>query len=132
MSRFYEEIDFIGKVHSELNHKINCPKMEYEQAPPAEIEIFSEFSDGLSGIETGCEVFIFTWLHEADRTVLNVHPRGDLSKPLTGVFSTRSPDRPNPVGIHKTKITDITDNTILHVSSLEVLNETPVIDIKRI
>ncbi|KHK02774.1 hypothetical protein NY78_1724 [Desulfovibrio sp. TomC] len=77
----------------------------------------------------GQEILLFTWLHQADRTCQAVHPRRDLSRPLTGVFSTRSPDRPNPIGLHQVRVTGIAGN-VVSLDALEALNQTPVIDIK--
>jgi tRNA-Thr(GGU) m(6)t(6)A37 methyltransferase TsaA len=87
--------------------------------------------EGLRGLRTGDEVIVLTWLDRARRDVLAVHPRGDLSRPLEGVFNTRSPHRPNPIGLHQVAITGI-DGARVRVRSLEALNGTPIIDIKPI
>ena len=88
-----------------------------------------KFKQGLDGIAVGEEIIILTWLHEADRAVLRVHPRGDLSRPEAGVFSTRAPSRPNPIGLHRVRVLDI-DGVRVHVSALEAIDGTPVIDLK--
>ncbi len=88
-----------------------------------------EFADALSDLRPGDEVIVLTWLHRARRDVLRVHPRDDPANPETGVFSTRSPDRPNPIGLHRVRLLAI-DGTRVHVSGLEALDGTPVLDIK--
>ena len=100
-----------------------------EGAPDAWIEIVHAVVQGLHGIRPGSEVVVITWLHEARRDVLQVHPRDDRNLPLTGVFATRSADRPNPVGLHRVRVLAIVGNK-LHVEPLEAINGTPVIDIK--
>ena len=124
------QITFIGTVHSQLNQLQHCPRQETENAPEATIEIFSEFIEGIQNLKPGDEIILFTWLHLADRAVLKTIPRNDNNLPLTGVFSTRSPDRPNPIGIHAITITSIVSGNMLKVSNLEVLDGTPIIDIK--
>ena len=100
-----------------------------EGAPDAWLDISTRAIPGLIGIEPGDELFILTWLHVADRDVLQVHPRGDVNRPLAGVFATRSPDRPNPVGMHRVSVLKVEENRI-KVSHLETVDGTPVIDIK--
>jgi tRNA-Thr(GGU) m(6)t(6)A37 methyltransferase TsaA len=100
-----------------------------EGAPGAWIEFMPEVSDALDGIESGDEVLILTWLDRAHRDVLVVHPRGDTSRPLTGVFSTRSPHRPNPIGLHRVKVLTV-DGLRVQVSDLEAIDGTPVVDVK--
>jgi tRNA-Thr(GGU) m(6)t(6)A37 methyltransferase TsaA len=124
-----DQLKFIGIVHSPLKKLEDCPRQESEDAPEATIEVYPQFSEGLSHVRAGSEVILLTWLHEADRSVLSTHPRNDLNMPLTGVFATRSPDRPNPVGLHVVKVLSLNKNVIT-VSELEVLDQTPVIDIK--
>ena len=85
--------------------------------------------DGLQGIEPGDELFILTWLDRAERDVLVVHPRGDTSRPLAGVFTTRSQHRPNPVGLHRVEVADV-DGERIKVRNLEALDGTPVVDVK--
>jgi len=124
------EIRFIGKIHSELKSIEDCPLQETENAPEAEITIFPEFIDGIKNILPGSEILLLTWLHEADRTVIECIPRKNYESPLIGVFSTRSPDRPNPIGIHSVKVLSISSNGLIKVSGLEVLDQTPLLDIK--
>ena len=122
-------ITFIGKIQSPLKNLEDCPLQESENAPEASIVIFPGFTEGIKDIKAGSEILLFTWFHKADRSVITCIPRRDFGSPLIGVFSTRSPDRPNPIGIHFVKVISISNGTI-KVSALEVLDETPVIDIK--
>ncbi len=125
------EITPIGYVRSPLKQRSGAPRQGWEGAPNAELEILPSFRDCLDGIEAGQEIWILTWLHESRRSVLKVHPRGDLANPLTGVFATRSPDRPNPIGLHRSKILSVDPNGLrLRVESLEAIDGTPVVDIK--
>ncbi|MFC1886303.1 tRNA (N6-threonylcarbamoyladenosine(37)-N6)-methyltransferase TrmO [Thermodesulfobacteriota bacterium] len=101
-------------------------------APDAWVEIDPAFTEGLDGIKSGAEVILLTWLHKAGRNVLKLHPKNDPKKPIRGVFSTRSPDRPNPVGLHRVEVLEIKENGRLLVRPLEVIDGTPVIDIKAI
>jgi tRNA-Thr(GGU) m(6)t(6)A37 methyltransferase TsaA len=125
-----QQLRFIGRIHSELKTLDDCPRQEKEGAPSATIEVFDEFAEGLKNIQAGDQLILFTWLHKADRTVLETRPRNDNNLPLTGVFSTRSPDRPNPIGIHFVKVVKVLEDNQFTVSNLEVLHETPLIDIK--
>jgi tRNA-Thr(GGU) m(6)t(6)A37 methyltransferase TsaA len=125
-----KQLRFIGTIHSELKNLQDCPRQEKENAPAATIEIFIEFIEGLKDIQPGDKLILFTWLHKADRTVLETRPRNDNNLPLTGVFSTRSPDRPNPIGIHFVKVIKVLIDKQFIVSGLEVLDGTPLIDIK--
>jgi tRNA-Thr(GGU) m(6)t(6)A37 methyltransferase TsaA len=120
----------VGAVSSLLISLKDCPKQGSEGAPDAWLEIDPLFSDALDGLVVGCEIIVLTWLHESQRDLLKVHPRGDANKPLRGVFATRSPDRPNPVGLHRVKILDMSTPCRLRVGPLEALNGTPIIDIK--
>ncbi len=124
-----EKIVFIGKVRSTLVSIDMCPKMADEGAPEGFVEIGPEYRAALRGIRPGTELIILTWLHLADRDTQLVHPRGNPDNPLTGVFFTRSPDRPNPIGLHRVRVLRI-DGLTLHVSAIEVVDQTPVIDIK--
>jgi len=123
-------IRFIGKIHSALKRIEQCPLQENENAPEAAIIIFPEFIEGIRNIQVGSEILLFTWLHLADRGVIQCKPRNKHEAPLTGVFSTRSPDRPNPIGLHAVKVLSISDNGSMKVSGLEVIDQTPLIDIK--
>jgi tRNA-Thr(GGU) m(6)t(6)A37 methyltransferase TsaA len=124
-------IEPVGIIHSELKSREEAPMQGDEGAPKARLEIFSAYAPGLDGIQRGDEVMIITWLHLANRDVLQVHPRGDLNAPLRGVFSTRSPDRPNPVGLHRVRILEVLKQD-LWVEPLEAIDGTPVVDIKPI
>ncbi len=122
----------IGIVHSELSSRKNAPKQGSEGAPEAWIEIYPGFIEALDGIVQDCSIVILTWFHQAERDTLKVHPRGDPNNPLTGVFATRSPDRPNPIGLHRVKVLEVDKQRGLRVYPLEAIDGTPVIDIKPI
>jgi tRNA-Thr(GGU) m(6)t(6)A37 methyltransferase TsaA len=124
------DISPIGQVHSTLKNRSGAPRQGWEGAPNARLEIHPEFVECLDGIQAGQDIWILTWLHEARRAVLKVHPRGDMLNPLTGVFATRSPDRPNPIGLHRTKVLSIDEGRWLQVQALEAIAGTPIIDIK--
>ena len=96
------------------------------------IEIDPEYSAGLEGLEAGVEILVLTWLHLADRSILRVHPRGNRENPMRGVFATRSPHRPNPIGLHRTRVLSVELPCSLHVQPLEVIDNTPVLDIKSV
>ena len=125
-----QAVQFIGKIHSDLKSIQECPLQENENAPEAEIIIFPEFIEGIRDIVAGSEILILTWLHMADRSVIKCYPRNNYESPFIGVFSTRSPDRPNPIGIHFVKVLSISDDGLIKVSGLEVIDQTPLIDIK--
>jgi tRNA-Thr(GGU) m(6)t(6)A37 methyltransferase TsaA len=120
----------IGYVRSTLKRLEDCQKQNWEEAPDAWLEIDPALAEGLEGITVGSEVILITWLHKARRNVLKVHPRGNPENPLRGVFATRSPDRPNPLGLHCVKVLEVEGKGRLRVHALEVLDGTPVIDIK--
>ena len=122
-------IKFIGIIHSSLKKIEDCPLQENENAPEAELNIYQEFAEGIKDITVGTGIMLLTWLHEADRSVIKCVRRNNYNSRLIGVFSTRSPDRPNPIGIHKVKVLSVSGNNI-RVSALEVLDQTPLIDIK--
>ena len=119
----------IGWVESTLTDRHLAPCQGDEGAPEACLVFGPEVSEGLRNLRPGDEVIVLTWLDRADRDVLAVHPRGDLARPLTGVFSTRSPDRPNPVGLHRVEIVSA-EGTRFLVRSLEALDGTPIVDVK--
>ena len=123
-------IKFIGRIQSDLKSIEECPLQENENAPEATIMIFPEFMEGIQNITAGSEILLLTWLHVADRSVIKCVPRNNYEAPKIGVFSTRSPDRPNPIGIHSVKVLSISDKGLIKVSGLEVLDQTPLIDIK--
>ena len=119
----------IGFIRSDLRRLEDAPRQGSEGAPDAWLEVSPRFSEGLQGIATGHEIIVITWFHEADRDTLKVHPRNDLSSPLAGVFSTRSPDRPNPLGLHRLTVREIVGNRI-KVGPIEAIDGTPVADIR--
>lgn len=119
----------IGVIHSELSNRDEAPKQGYEGAPDAWVEVYAEFAEGLEGTALGEEIILVTWFHKAHRDLLRVHPRGDRDRPMTGVFSTRSGDRPNPIALHRVTVLQIEGDKI-RVGPLEAINGTPVIDIK--
>lgn len=119
----------IGVVHSDLRHREDAPRQGFKGAPDAWIEINPEIVEGLEGIALGHEIILITWLHRAHRDLLKVHPRRDQNRPLTGVFNTRSPDRPNPLGLHRVTVLEIAGNR-LKVGPLEAIEGTPIVDIK--
>jgi len=123
------EIFPIGYVRSTLKERSGAPRQSWEEAPNAQLELLSAFVEGLDGIETGQEIWILTWLHKSARSRLTVRPRRDPRNPLTGVFATRSPDRPNPIGLHRAKILSIADERWIQVDALEAIDSTPIVDI---
>ena len=122
----------VGIVRSKLKRREDCPRQGWEGAPDAWVEIDPAFVDGLDGITPGLEVILLTWFHKAKRNVLKVHPRNNPENPLRGVFTTRSADRPNPVGLHRVEVLEVDMQGRLRVHPLEALDGTPVIDIKPI
>ncbi len=119
----------IGYVRSSLLEASGAPRQGYEGAPSAWLELLPSAGPGLQGLEAGRDVVLITWLHKARRDVLAVHPRRDDSNPLRGVFATRSPDRPNPVALHRVTLLEIKDGR-LKVGPLEAMDGTPIVDIK--
>lgn len=124
------QLQLIGIIHSSLKDLKQCPRQENEGAPEAIVEVLAEYGQGMEDLREGDRVILFTWLHQSDRTVLKTKPRNDDRLPLTGVFSTRSPDRPNPIGIHFVTVIHVLSPHQFAVSGLEVLDQTPLIDIK--
>jgi tRNA-Thr(GGU) m(6)t(6)A37 methyltransferase TsaA len=123
------ELSPIGVVESPLTDPATAPKQGREGAPEAVLIIQPEVVEGLDGIAPGDEVIVLTWLDRADRDVLRVHPRDDPANPERGVFSTRSADRPNPIGLHVVEVVTI-DGARLRVRHLEAVDGTPVLDLK--
>jgi tRNA-Thr(GGU) m(6)t(6)A37 methyltransferase TsaA len=119
----------VGVVRSSLGDRAQAPMQGAEGAPDAWIEIEPAFAAALVGLEVGDDVLVITWLHLAARATLQVHPRDDATRPLTGVFATRSPDRPNPFGLHRVTVRAL-EGTRLRVGPLEAIDGTPVVDIK--
>jgi tRNA-Thr(GGU) m(6)t(6)A37 methyltransferase TsaA len=120
----------IGVVRSTLREPADAPNQESEGAPDALLEIEPVYAEALHRVEPGDELIVLTWLHLADRTILQTHPRGDESIPMTGVFRTRSPDRPNPIGVHRVIVSRLESATTVRVDALEAIDGTPIIDLK--
>jgi len=136
MSKAQFMVEAIGFVRSTLKERKNAPRSGNEGAPEAWIEILPAFVEGLEGITAGVpgvtvggEIILLTWFHESDREVLQVRPRSEKNRPLTGVFATRSPDRPNPIGLHRVTVFEVAGNR-LRVGPLEAIDGTPIVDIK--
>ena len=123
------ELLAIGRVESPLTDLASAPKQGDEGAPDAWIVFEPTVAEALDGIEPGDEVIVLTWFDRADRDVLRVHPRGDPSRAPQGVFSTRSPARPNPIGLHRVRVLAIEDSR-MQVGDLEAIDGTPVVDVK--
>lgn len=123
------EVKTIGRVESPLTDLASAPRQADEGAPEAWLVFEPEMLEGLQSLRPGDEVLVLTWLDRAQRDVLSVHPRGDISRPREGVFSTRSPHRPNPIGLHRAEITAI-DGRRVRVRHLEALDGTPIVDVK--
>jgi tRNA-Thr(GGU) m(6)t(6)A37 methyltransferase TsaA len=119
----------VGYVRSELKKRKNAPRQGYLGAPAAWLEVLPKYKKCLHRVTAGDEVVLISWLHAAKRNVMKVHPGSDRSNPLTGVFGTRSPDRPNPLGLHRVKILEM-DGLRMRVGPLEAIDGTPVVDIK--
>jgi len=120
----------IGVVRSRLRATADAPNQAFEGAPDAVLEIDPAFAPALHRVEPGDELILLTWLHLADRDVLQTHPMGDDRIPLTGVFRTRSPGRPNPIGLHRVTVTAREGATTLRVGALEAIDGTPILDLK--
>jgi tRNA-Thr(GGU) m(6)t(6)A37 methyltransferase TsaA len=119
----------IGHVESPLTDAASAPKQGFEGSPEAWLVLEPSVLEGLDGLAAGDEVIVLTWLDRAARDVLRVHPRGDPANPERGVFATRSPARPNPIGLHLVRIVSV-DGPRLRVQDLEALDGTPIVDIK--
>jgi len=122
-------IEPIGVIRSELASLDAAPRQGDEGAPEAWLELDAGLTQGLVGVAAGDELIVLTWLHLARRDVLQVHPRGRLDAPLEGVFATRSPDRPNPVGLHQVTVLEVFGHR-LRVAPMEAVDGTPIVDIK--
>jgi len=119
----------VGMIRSLLRTRGQAPRQGSEGAPDAWLELYPWAARGLDGLAVGDEIIVVTWLHRARREVLRVHPRSDMRRPLTGVFSTRSPDRPNPLGLHPVRVRAL-DGRRLRIGPIEAIDGTPVVDIK--
>lgn len=123
------EVRAIGRVESSLTDLAAAPRQADEGAPEAWLLFEPEVVEALANIQPGDEVILITWLDRARRDVLRVHPRGDTSRPQEGVFSTRSPHRPNPIGLHRVQVTAV-DGRRVKVRHLEAVDGTPILDVK--
>ena len=119
----------IGTVTSPLTDPSSAPKQGDEGGPDAVLVLEPEFMEGLGDTKPGDKVIVVTWLHRANRTVLRVHPRDDPANPMRGVFSTRSADRPNPIGLHEVEVLAVEGERV-SVRSLEAIDGTPIVDLK--
>ena len=119
----------IGVIRSELKERALAPRQGFKGAPDAWLDVQPWASDAVLGLTAGDQIIVITWLHRSRRDVLQVHPRGDRRRRLAGVFATRSPDRPNPLGLHAVKVREITGNR-LRIGPIEAIDGTPVVDIK--
>lgn len=119
----------IGVIRSTIKNRSEAPMQGSEGAPDAWLEVNPFAAQALDGLQAGDDIIVITWLHQARRDVLKVHPRSDRSRPLTGVFATRSPDRPNPLGLHRVTVRELATNR-LQIGPIEVIDGTPVVDIK--
>jgi tRNA-Thr(GGU) m(6)t(6)A37 methyltransferase TsaA len=124
------EVLSIGHVSSPLVGRDHAPKQGNEGAPEAWLIFEAAYLEALRHVQAGEEIIVLTWLDRADRATLSAHPRDDLSAPLRGVFSTRSQDRPNPIGIHRVRIIEVLDGIRLRVADMEAFDGTPIIDVK--
>jgi tRNA-Thr(GGU) m(6)t(6)A37 methyltransferase TsaA len=122
-------VESIGEIRSELDNLANAPRQGDEGGFEAWVELKAEFTDGLHRIAVGDDLLLLTWLHLAKRDILQTRPRNNPDAPMTGVFATRSPDRPNPIGLHRVSVLEI-DGRRLRVAPLEAIDGTPILDIK--
>ncbi|MGC5168572.1 tRNA (N6-threonylcarbamoyladenosine(37)-N6)-methyltransferase TrmO [Luteimicrobium sp. DT211] len=123
------ELRSIGRVSSSLTRPADAPRQPDEGAPPATLELDPELAPAVVGLGAGDAIVVVTWLDRADRATLAVHPRGEQDRPVLGVFATRSADRPNPVGLHTTRVVAV-DGARIEVDRLEAVDGTPVLDVK--
>lgn len=123
-------VTYIGRIRSELKKMEDCPKQESEQAPRATLVVDEAFREAAKDLRAGDRVILLCWLDRGRRNELTTRPRGNAAAPLTGVFSTRSPNRPNPIGLHHVALVEKLAPLEWRISAIEVLDGTPVIDIK--
>jgi tRNA-Thr(GGU) m(6)t(6)A37 methyltransferase TsaA len=123
------EVQPVGRVESSITDVEDAPRQGDEGAPGAVLVFDERVAEAMGDLRAGDEILVLSWLHRARRDVLSVHPRGDERRPVQGVFSTRSPDRPNPIGLHRVRVLSV-DGTRVTVSGLEAVNGTPVVDVK--
>ena len=124
------ELRIIGRVTSPLRDPAAAPKQGEEGSPPAELVFDAAVADALADVRAGDRLLLLTWLDRADRDTLRVHPRDDPAQPMRGVFSTRSADRPNPIGVHRVIVTARPAALRLQVRNLEAIDGTPILDVK--
>jgi tRNA-Thr(GGU) m(6)t(6)A37 methyltransferase TsaA len=132
MERTTYSIQPIGIVRSSLREVGDAPNQAFEGAPEALLEIDPAYARALHRVTPGQDLILLTWLHLADRSVLETHPRGDPNIPLTDVFATRSSERPNPIGLHRITVSAIESPTLLRVLALEAIDGTPILDLKAV
>lgn len=125
-------LTILGYVRSPLTDRAAAPKQGGEGAPEAWLELDDFYAPALLGLAPGQRILVVTWLHQGDRSVLQCHPRADRNRPQRGVFATRSPDRPNPIGLHEVEILEMRAPASLRVAPLEAIDGTPVVDIKNL
>jgi tRNA-Thr(GGU) m(6)t(6)A37 methyltransferase TsaA len=124
------ELRIIGRVSSPLRDPAVAPKQGEEGSPPAELVFDASVTGALADVRVGDKLLLLTWLDRADRSTLRVHPRDDHTQPLRGVFSTRSADRPNPIGVHRVIVVSRPEPLRLQVRNLEAVDGTPILDVK--
>ncbi|NNK96139.1 MAG: tRNA (N6-threonylcarbamoyladenosine(37)-N6)-methyltransferase TrmO [Desulfobacterales bacterium] len=124
------KLQIIGVLHGDISNREDAPKNYSESERVGSLEIYPEYEEALDGIVSGQTIVVLFWLHQAARDILKVHPRGDMSKELRGVFATRSPARPNPIAISELRVLAIQGNH-LEVLGLDILDGTPIVDIKK-
>jgi tRNA-Thr(GGU) m(6)t(6)A37 methyltransferase TsaA len=129
MQEMHYSLSPLGFLHSPLKEPGEAPRQGDEGAPDAWLEVHESVAQGLEGIAVGDELIVITWLHKAQRDLLKTHPRNDETMPLIGVFATRSPDRPNPLGLHRVTVREIVGKRV-KVGPIEAIDGTPVVDIK--
>ncbi len=129
MTRRAFDVVAIGRVESPLTDRATAPKQGDEGSPAAWLVFDDTVADGLDDLRAGDDIIVLTWLHQAQRDVLRVHPRDDLTQPKRGVFSTRSPDRPNPIGLHHVHVVSVEGQRV-QVRDLEAIDGTPIVDVK--
>jgi tRNA-Thr(GGU) m(6)t(6)A37 methyltransferase TsaA len=123
------ELRAVGHVESPLADRSQAPRQGDEGSPESVLVFDASVADALADVEPGADMLLFTWLHQGDRSVLRVHPRGESARPEEGVFSTRSPDRPNPIGLHRVQVVAV-DGLRVRERDLEAVDGTPIVDLK--
>jgi tRNA-Thr(GGU) m(6)t(6)A37 methyltransferase TsaA len=123
------ELRVVGRVESEIVDRGDAPRQGDEGAPESVLVFDDAVAEALTDVRPGADMLLFTWLHQGDRETLRVHPRGEAARPEEGVFSTRSPDRPNPIGLHRVVVVAV-DGLRVRVRDLEAVDGTPVVDLK--